>query len=272
MRAAASVALSFVLTGLAFSGAARAHDFWVRAERYAAAPGETVGLRLFVGDAFAGLPFLRDPKHIEAFFVAGPRGRMPVPGRANRLKAGEIGPLDAGAWVVAYRSAFTRLTLEAGRFDAYLRQEGFEEARRVRAARGETGAPGREAFARSAKAIVEVGGDSAGFDAAVGLPLEFVPERAPARMRPGEAFAVRLLLAGEALPDTPVTAFAAAAPERPIHARTDAEGRAELTLADAGVWLLRAVHMASAAPGRGADWESLWASLTFAVPGAVPGG
>lgn len=260
------VALSLALGGFSLAAEAPAHDFWVQPERYIAAPGETVGLRLFIGDAFAGLPFLRDPKHLAEFFVVGPRGRSAVSGRPNRLEVGEIGPLDAGAWVVAYRSNFTLSTMKAERFDDYLRKEGFEEARRVRAARGDSAAPGREAYARATKAIVEAGGDSAGYDAALGLPLEFVPERAPAGMRPGEVFTVRLLLAGDALADAPVTAFAAAAPDLPIRARTDSAGRAELILRHAGAWLVRAVHMAPAAPGRGADWESLWASLTFSVP------
>ena len=34
----------------------------------------------------------------------------------------------------------------------------------------------------------------------------------------------------------------------------------------AGVWLVKAVHMAPAPAESGAEWESLWASLTFEVP------
>ena len=33
-----------------------------------------------------------------------------------------------------------------------------------------------------------------------------------------------------------------------------------------GVWLVKAVHMVPAPAASGADWESLWASLTFEVP------
>jgi hypothetical protein len=29
------------------------------------------------------------------------------------------------------------------------------------------------------------------------------------------------------------------------------------------VWLVKAVHMVPAPAGSGADWESIWASLTF---------
>ena len=48
----------------------------------------------------------------------------------------------------------------------------------------------------------------------------------------------------------------------PRQARTDRDGRVTLSLYD-GVWLIKAVHMVPAPAGSGADWESLWASLTF---------
>jgi len=33
-----------------------------------------------------------------------------------------------------------------------------------------------------------------------------------------------------------------------------------------GLWLIKAVHMVPAPEGSGAEWESLWASLTFELP------
>lgn len=248
---------------LAAVGDVRAHDFWIRPERYAAAPGESVGLRLFIGDAFDGMPFLRDPRHIERFFVRGPGGDGEVPGEPNRLTVGRVALAAPGAWVVGYRSARTFLTLAADRFDAYLEAEGFEDARRTRAERGESGAPGRESYARSAKAILHAGAAGEPPGAALGLPLEIVLERRPAA---GEALPVRLLLRGAPLAGARITGYAAAEPNRPVEARTGADGRAAPVLPHAGAWLLRAVHMAEAAPGAEADWESEWTTLIFSVP------
>ena len=36
-----------------------------------------------------------------------------------------------------------------------------------------------------------------------------------------------------------------------------------LALPKAGVWLVKSVQMVAAPTGVNADWESLWASLTF---------
>ena len=250
--------------------AAGAHDFRIQPDRFQAEAGETVGIRFYIGDAFGGMPRLRDPARIRRFVVRGPGGAAPVPGAPGRLTVGTIGPLEPGAWVVGYESDWIFTTLPADIFETYLRKEGFDAALRARAGRGETGAPGREAYARSAKAIVEVGGGAQGFDALLGLPLELTPEQSPAALRPGAALTVRLLLHGAPLAGAAVTAYSAGAGAA-VSARTDSAGRAALALPRAGPWLARAVHMRAAAPGRdGADWESLWASLAFAVPEAEP--
>ena len=52
-------------------------------------------------------------------------------------------------------------------------------------------------------------------------------------------------------------------PSLRMRARTDARGRVAFALPKDGVWLIRSVHMVEAPAGSGADWESLWASLTF---------
>ena len=43
-------------------------------------------------------------------------------------------------------------------------------------------------------------------------------------------------------------------------------GARAFTLPRAGAWLIKAVHMIRAPSDAGADWESFWASLTFALP------
>ena len=55
--------------------------------------------------------------------------------------------------------------------------------------------------------------------------------------------------------------------------RSDAAGRVTIPVLEAGEWLVSAVHMEAshatwASPGSSAqaDWESTWASLTFARP------
>jgi uncharacterized GH25 family protein len=71
-----------------------------------------------------------------------------------------------------------------------------------RAARDQLDQPGREIYSRCAKALLVTPGadsESGGFDREIGLPLELVPERPPARLSEGEALPVRLLHEGRPL-------------------------------------------------------------------------
>jgi uncharacterized GH25 family protein len=85
-------------------------------------------------------------------------------------------------------------------------------------------------------------------------------------MRPGAELRVRLLYGGAPLAGAHVAAINAAESSQRIEDRTDARGRARLRLGRDGVWLVRTVYMRPANTELGADWESLWASLTFRVP------
>ncbi len=81
---------------------------------------------------------------------------------------------------------------------------------------------------------------------------------------------LRLLYQGRPLAGALIVAFQHdRAQEEKSMARSDTDGRVRLPLRRAGRWLVKAVHMVPAPPGSGAEWESLWASLTFEMPPAA---
>lgn len=241
-----------------------AHDFWIEPSRYAAAAGEPLALRLRVGEAFAGEAMPRDPAHLARFTAVGREVELAVSGVDGGEPAGFL-VAPAGAYVVVYGSQPGELRLEAARFARYLVEEGLEGILLERERRGEVGEPVRERFSRCAKALVRLGGDEgdgAVFARPVGLALELVPEADPTRPAGGGELAFRLLHGGEPLAGARVAAVSGRVPAR-VTARTDAAGRVSLPIAEPGPWLVTAVHMVPAAADSGADWESLWASLTF---------
>jgi uncharacterized GH25 family protein len=112
-----------------------------------------------------------------------------------------------------------------------------------------------------------VGSDAgSGYDRVLGLRLELIPEKNPYTLAPGQDLPVRLLYGGAPLVGAKVAAVPKDQPSRQVAQRTDAQGRVRLRLERPGVWLVKAVHMIAAPAGSGADWESFWASLTFALP------
>ena len=136
----------------------------------------------------------------------------------------------------------------------------------VRRAWAEAGAGRRwrEAFTKLAKTAVAVGrGADESWRKPVGQRLEIVPESDPRALRVGKRLRVRVLLEGKPLPGLIVSCVN---PEGRVGYRrpTDAAGRITCPLTAPGFWLVRGIELRRARSG-GADWESLWASLTVDV-------
>jgi uncharacterized GH25 family protein len=261
-----AVLLAAALAGAA--SAARAHDFWIEPSRFHPDPGSTVAVGLRVGQDFRGEPVPRNPALIRRFALVSQGGEAPIDGLPGSDPAGEIAAMPAGLSWIVYRSGASPVTLEAEKFEKYLAEEGLEAVSQARRARSEQDKPGREIFSRSVKAMI-LSGDpksgSKGFDRPLGLTLELVLRKDPSRAVPGD-LPLRLLSEGKPLGGALVVAMNQAAPDRKEKGRTDARGDVTLRFPQKGVWLVKAVHMTPAPPGQGADWESVWTSLTFEVP------
>lgn len=236
---------------------ARAHDFWIEPSSFRPKAGEPVRVALRVGEGFVGEPVKRNEQKIERFVLVGPTGEKPIVGRDGGDPAGLAVCEKAGTHVVVYRSRRSSIELEAAKFESYLREEGLEAIIAKRAAAGQSDQPGREVYSRCAKSLIRVG-EEALADRRVGLPLELVAIGDPSAG--GEA-TFQLLFDDKPLEGAAVVAMRRGG--KPMSARSNAAGRVRFELAGAGVWLIKCVHMTAAPEGVDADWESLWASLTF---------
>jgi hypothetical protein len=247
-----------------------AHDFWIEPSSFEVKVGDPIRVHLRVGERFVGDAVVRNESRIERFVVAGPGEDRPVIGREGMDPAGLL-RLDApGIWYVGYSSKPSSVQLAPAAFELYLREEGLESIIEQRAARNESGLPGREQFSRSVKSLLRAGpADPRGYDRVLGLPLEFVPAADPLACRDGQ-LPLLLLFGSHPLPGALVVAYRKDAGTRresteAFRGRTDADGRVVLPVGP-GQWLVKAVHMRRAAPGSGADWHSVWTALTFEVP------
>jgi hypothetical protein len=225
---------------------------------------------------------MRNPMRIEKFIIVGGDGvERPVAGQDGADPAG-LARFDApGLHIVGYRSRHALSELPAEKFESYLREEGLESIIELRNARGQREAPGLELYSRCAKSLIAVGDDAAkGRDRAIGFRLELVTERNPYALQPGEDLPVRLLFEGKPLAGALVEASPLEGKLTHLTARTDSHGRAvfKIPAERPGAWLLSSVHMVEAPsphadspqsaephPDPRADWESLWASLTFEI-------
>jgi uncharacterized GH25 family protein len=247
-----------LLAAALVSSPALAHDFWIEPTSFTPDAGDLVKLTLWVGEQLGGETLPRDESQIEWFSALRGSTASPVLGRDGTEPAGILRPDRPGGIVIAYRSLRSAVELDPAKFQAYLDLEGLPKV-----------PPGRELFSRCAKSLLAVGGrGDPSFTAPVGLTLELVPEVDPYTLSPGARLSVRLLYEGKPLEGALVMALDAVDARSPQKIRSDRDGRAVFVVPRSGPWLIKAVHMIPAPRGTGAAWESLWASLTFALPAA----
>lgn len=259
---------------LAAALAARGHDFWIEADRFTVPAGQPVQLSLYVGqmlhveeerpfggDSLRRWQLVTDAGATDLRLTARP-GVRPPPRFTLRRPGTQVFVQERGPLYIV---------LEPEKFETYLGEEGLEAVRDGRRRTGEAARPGRERYRRYLKAILHAGEVTGGADDPATRPqgqrLEIVPQTPPADWRPGGPLIARVLFEGRPLAGVLVTLA-----QRPgdtvtqQSARSDVRGEVTFVVKERGLSLLRGVHMQRAEGTEDADWDSFWASVTFAVP------
>jgi hypothetical protein len=254
------------------AGPALGHEYWIEPETYAVAPDATLRAGLFNGQSFAGTEFPFLTGRFARFDLALGDQIVPVAGRSGDYPAMAVPPLGEGLHVAVYVSAgdVTRYA-DFAVFTRFVTHKDLTGALEAHTARGLPQTGFAEYYTRFAKALIAVG-DGAGADRVFGLETEIValanpltddlsgglPVRVLYRDAPRAGVQVELF---EKAPDGSVTIT--------LH-RTDEVGVALLPVWPGHSYLVNAVVLreptAELASASDVVWESLWASLTFAVP------
>ena len=279
------ILVSFVLSILAT--AALGHEFWLEAPRFRLQSGQTVNVRPLVGENFHGGPWTNQASKILRFVRYGPTPTdstdlTPAPGFApTDTFRTALTFAQPGTHLILLRSTNSFIELPAAEFTAYLREEGLDYALTLRQEREQQATPGRETYRRCAKALVQVGeiatapatADSA-WHHVFGLPLELVPEQNPYRLAADKVLTVLVLRNGRPVSGAVVQVWQrqpGGLPSSHFTTRSNQSGRLLLRLSGPGPYLLATVGMAEAPANlrNRTDWQSTWASLTFAGPSAA---
>ncbi len=251
---------------LGLAAPAAAHEFWIEPSNFRPPIGKPLDVRLLVGQEFRGDTMIYLPESFERFVTVTARGTQNVSGLPGDDPAARLTPVDPGLLLIAYQSTRYSLDIDAATFKTYLEKEGLDSVRALRAQRGEQDKPVREVYTRCAKSLLAVDGRDTGLDVKrpVGLHLEIVPLSDIYRLKRGQALEVQVLYENRPLAGAQLMAFSKKKPKDRLLQRTDAQGRARFVLPHADIWMLSAVHMIPAPADAKADWESFWASLSFA--------
>ena len=226
-----------------------------------------------VGQEFKGASYSYNPGTFRQFEIAQGAERVPVEGRlGDRPAVNQAAPGDGLAVVlhVTVDSALTYDDLE--KFRTFVTHKDAAWVLEAHAARGlpETGFS--EAYSRYAKALVAVG-TGAGEDQAFGLLTEIVGLANPYTDDVSGGVPVALTYDGAPRANAQIEVFEKGADESVeiFTVRTDADGHALVPVKPGHRYMLDAVVLrepsAALSNDLGVVWESLWANLTFAVPG-----
>ena len=275
-----SIALAIMLLA---ATRASAHEFWLE-PLAPVAVGGTAQLTLRVGEFFEG--------ELVGFSTAQTAAIRQYTGTENRnLRAmlplrNPVAALDlpfttAGTHMVIFDSQPSMISLPAGKFEAYLHDEGLDFIIARRQATGASESPGRERYRRFVKTLISAAPVQTGAPAAAasapdmtyaarsGQRLELVPLADPLLTPAGEALGIRVLFEDKPLVGALLKAWHRHDGQTVmIRAKTSADGTASFNLPFSGAWMISVVHMIPAAGTKGIDWDSLWGNLSFTVPPA----
>ncbi|MBC8082156.1 MAG: DUF4198 domain-containing protein [Hymenobacter sp.] len=256
---------------LAASSVAVAHEFWLLPPQFFVAPGTTFNLRVFVGENFAGERWAGKSRRVTGlahYAPAGPEDLLAPATAADTLHP-NVTFAQPGTHMVVLSTNNAFLTLEAAKFNAYLKEDGLDYILLQRQQGNSLSKPGREAYRRCAKTLVQVGSpattDTArAWSRPTGLALDLVPEQNPYALRVGGSLTIRVLADGLPRPGQLVQVWqrTAGKPVQIIKLYSNQNGRVLFRLTSPGQYMVSTVRMVPATLPE-ADWQSTWSTLTF---------
>ncbi|MEM7406031.1 MAG: DUF4198 domain-containing protein [Pseudomonadota bacterium] len=256
-----------------FAASSGAHEFWIEPRDYQPPVDGQMTARLLNGEDFAGSPQPFLPKRFVRFVVAYAGAMVPVKGRVGDVPALNQPPVGEGLHVIAYHGR--PLTLgynDWDKFRKFAKRKDLGDVDRQHAERGLPATGFDEVYIRLAKSLVGVGA-GAGHDLRTGLETEFVALSNPYRDDLSGGMRLQLFYGDATRGDAQVEVFEKG-PDGAVALktyRTNGDGIAVIAVRPGFAYMADAVVLR--APSRqlaaetGAVWETLWANLTWFVPG-----
>jgi uncharacterized GH25 family protein len=262
--------------------AAAAHDLFLRPRDFVIKAGTEVQVRVLNG-TFTTSENAVARARLRDLTVIGPAG-ISHPDRSSWADSAKESqwhvPLrESGTHVLGASLDPKTIRLTGTQFNGYLREEGLPHILAARKAARQLGDSAHERYAKHVKALVRVEGNGPGRSAradtayrtTLGYPAELLPLDDPYALPPGGTLRVRALVDGRPTANQVVQAGGRTIAGNRItqrEVRTDSAGIARFRLGERGTWYVKFIHMrpVPASVGDSVNYESKWATLTFARP------
>lgn len=262
-----------LVLGLALSGTATAHDFWLQPQSWQTAPGNPLPFVVEVGHGSFRQQWGADGGHLLALNDLARGGAVDV--RPLFKSGGDVPHLTRtfrreGLHIISLVSTNATSELPSIRFNDYIKVEGLTPAIDTRMRAGKMNANGRELYSRRAKALVQVGRPSPSDDVLatrpIGMTLEIVPLRNPYSLAADHVLPVQILYEGRPLPGALVKLTSLEFDAKPLRiVRSDSTGKTSFQVPQVGSWLVNVIWTKPIS-SREADFMTTFSSLTFGYP------
>lgn len=260
------VAFALLLTAVVTCG----HDLYLMPVPFLAEPGQELLIVYENGDEFPRGVTNVNPARLRRTELLWKGGSVPfreITAEEKRTVARVRVPGEGTMVLVSY-TVPNFIQLDAEKFRHYLEEEKLDHVLEWRRKNGETQKPGREIYSKYVKSLVRSGKADGYWAFQAGLTIEFIPEKDPYSLRPGDALPVRLLFRGEPAGGVAVESAWLENNQAKMETvgRTGRDGRIRIPIRAAGPHRLHAIVMERGRDTSRADWESFWATLTFEIP------
>ena len=280
-RLSAALAVIVLVSALGV-GVADAHDLFLRPRDFIVRAGAEVRIRVLNGTFTSSeSPVARD--RLRDLTIVGPAGathpeRTTWTGEAKESEW-RVTLNEPGTHLLGASLAPRTIRLSGTEFNGYLREEGLPDILTARTTARQLADSAHERYAKHVKALVLVRGagsakrpaSDTAYRVALGYPAELVPLDDPYTLRAGGTLRLRALVEGRPLPNHVVQAGGRTTSGKRIaqrEVRTDSLGIARFRLDSRGTWYVKFIQMrpVPASAGDSVNYESKWATLTFARP------
>lgn len=254
-----------------------AHDMFLVLSEHSLPPESAVSVALYNGTFDKSENAIARDRMLDVSVVDGAT-RVSHPATDQWRDEGTVAILDfetgaPGTYLVGVSTAANMIELTAEEFEDYLKHDGVLDVLEVRRREDDLDESVRERYSKHVKTILQVGDsvtDSHSFR--LGYPIEIVPLANPATLDVGDSLKFLVLADGKPVADQLVYAShegfhshdESGAHREAASARTDDKGTVKVELSKAGRWYVRLIRMLPVDEA-GADYESNWATLTFAI-------
>lgn len=248
-----------------------AHELWIEPTDFQPDAGAPVEAHLVNGQEFKGLQLSFLPGFVARLDLSLGDETARVVTRLGSKPALQAPALGDGLHVAVYQSVPATVKYAAlEKFESFVTHKDLGDAIARHKARGLPETEFTEIYTRFSKSLIGVGG-AAGSDRDFGLETELVALANPYTDDMTQGMPLRLTYKGEVRADAQVEIFdRAPTGEVTISTtRTDAAGVAVIPVLPGHVYQADAVVLREPEGDvpEGVAWESLWANLTWAVPG-----